>query len=155
MPRRPPAGPAPPRRDRLSAWRALLTMGRPPAPATPGPAPKVLSVDIQVMPYAYIRATGARYSAADSVSVVVGDPWPGGARAQVRRPGPRWGGLGLAGAGAGGPAGAARGVGEDGLARRVWGAGRGTRGAARAGGPEVQGPCGEGKGQQQPSCSSM
>lgn len=47
---------------------------------------QVLSVDIQVMPYAYVRAAaaGAPYSPADSVTVVVGDPWPGGARAQVR-----------------------------------------------------------------------
>ena len=45
----------------------------------------MLSVDIQVMPYAYTRAAavGAPYSPADSISVVVGDPWPGGARAQV------------------------------------------------------------------------
>ena len=61
---------------RLGLWRA-----------------QVIGVDIQVMPYAYIRqaaagggAGGAPYGTADSVSVVVGDPWPGGARAQLRFP---------------------------------------------------------------------
>jgi hypothetical protein len=40
------------------------------------------------MPYAYVRAAaaGAPYSPADSVTLVVGDPWPGGARAQLRFP---------------------------------------------------------------------
>jgi hypothetical protein len=41
------------------------------------------------MPYAYVRAasgSGAPYTPADSVSVVVGDPWPGGARAALRFP---------------------------------------------------------------------
>ncbi|KIZ06344.1 hypothetical protein MNEG_1608 [Monoraphidium neglectum] len=40
------------------------------------------------MPYAYVRAAaaGSQYSPADSVTVVVGDPWPGGARAQLRLP---------------------------------------------------------------------
>jgi len=47
-----------------------------------------MSVDIQVMPYAYVRAAsnGAPYSPSDSITVVVGDPWPGGARAQLRFP---------------------------------------------------------------------
>lgn len=38
------------------------------------------------MPYAYTRAAaaGGPYTAADSITVVVGDPWAGGARAQVR-----------------------------------------------------------------------
>ena len=50
-------------------------------------ASQVISVDVQVMPYAYMRAAAAggpaAYTPADSVAIVVGDPWPGGARAQV------------------------------------------------------------------------